>query len=84
VFASALGLGSDDAGFLREVLLRAAVERECVPGEKDEFGQRYTLDFELESAGGRERVRSGWIVRQNENFPRLTTCYIVLSKRKTR
>ena len=81
VFAAALGLARTDADFLRRVLLRAAVEQECVAGEADQFGRRYTVDFELEMLAGRHRIRSGWIVRSGETFPRLTTCYVIRAKR---
>ena len=79
VFASALGISQHHAEFLRRVLLTAAIENGCVAGEADEFGQRYTLDFFLETAKGRKRVRSGWIVRHGEDFPRLTTCFVLKS-----
>jgi hypothetical protein len=81
VFHAALGVGAADADGLRRRLLKAALEEECVPGESDEFGKRYTLDFRMETATGKARVRSGWIVRRNEHVPRLTTCYVLLRRR---
>jgi len=77
VLASTLGLTKSDADFLREALLRAAWEMECVAGEADEYGRRYTLDFELRTALGERRIRSGWIVREGEVFHSLTTCYVL-------
>jgi hypothetical protein len=35
------------------------------------------LDFEMRTAVGTATVRSGWIVRHGEDFPRLTSCYVV-------
>jgi hypothetical protein len=35
------------------------------------------IDFLLEHTGRRALVRSAWIVLVNENFPRLTSCYIL-------
>lgn len=80
VFKAALGLTRNDAGFLRDALLSAALGQDCQVGEADDYGQRYTLIFLLETAAGRCQVRSGWIVRHDEDFPRLTTCYVVVSK----
>lgn len=80
VFAAMLGLTQADAEFLRDALLRAAREETATAGEADDFGQRYTVDFVLSTAGGRRRVRSGWIVRHGEDFPRLTTCFVLKSK----
>ncbi len=84
VFAAALGLTQRDAEFLRTALLAAAREQDCVPGETDDFGRRYTLDFHLETAAGRRQIRSGWIVLHGEDFPRLATCYVVTSERRRR
>jgi hypothetical protein len=80
VFKAVLGLTRADADFLRRQLLVAARASDCQPGEADDYGQRYTVDFPLEIAARRRQVRSGWIVRHNENFPRWTTCYVIISK----
>jgi hypothetical protein len=77
VFSVALGLGADDAEELRETLLSAARSEEAVTGEEDEYGKRYVLDFDMRSAVGTATVRSGWIIRHGEDFPRLTSCYVV-------
>lgn len=74
VFASILGLTVDDAEELRTALLSAASSEDAVPAESDEYGERYMLDFEMETEMGGATVRSGWIVRRGEGFPRLTSC----------
>jgi hypothetical protein len=78
VFAAVLGLTQADADLLREELLIAAREGDAVECEADEYGVRYTLDLELMGKQGRAKVRSAWIVLRNEQFPRLTTCYVLL------
>ena len=80
VFAATLGLTRRDAESLRQMLLKAAISEECRPGEADDYGQRYTLDLFVATDRGRRLVRSGWIVRSGEDFPRLTSCYVVKSK----
>ena len=77
VFAAALGLGFDDAEWLREKLLNIANSEDCRPGRKTEYGQRYLIDFELSHEQKSGQVRSIWIVRKGENFPRLVTCYVI-------
>ena len=77
VFASALGLTREDAGVLREALLSAAVSEEAIPAESDEYGERYMLDFELETNVGTAVIRSGWIVRREEEFPRFVSCWVL-------
>jgi hypothetical protein len=77
VFAAALGLTAEDAEFLRDALLNAAKSYDAVPNEEIEYGQLYVLDFPISRPVGRAMVRSGWIVRKGEDFPRLTSCYVL-------
>lgn len=79
VFRTVLGLTRDHAGELRDALLRAAVQSDASAGEADRFGRRYLIDFDFESRGPKTvaKIRSGWIVRTGEDFPRFTTCYIL-------
>jgi hypothetical protein len=77
VFAAVLGLRKDDAGFLGQALREAARECEVAPTLEDDYGQRCMLDFDMAGPAGEGRVRSVWIVRRNENFPRFVTCYVL-------
>lgn len=77
VFASTLGLIAEDAGRLRDALLSAALSEEAIPTESDQYGERYVLDFEMRTDTGTATVRSGWIVRRGEGFPRLTRCWVL-------
>jgi hypothetical protein len=81
VFAAALGLTTMDAATLQNTLLEAARNVEAIPGERDAYGQRYTIDFEMRTATGAAMVRSGWIILHHESFPRLTTCYVSQRRR---
>lgn len=76
VFASALGLRKEDAEWLRDRLLTAAGEEEAMIVAESRFGTLYTLDFRLTTSSGSAVIRSGWIVRFLEDYPRLTTCYV--------
>jgi hypothetical protein len=77
VFASALGITQADTEFLNQQLLEAALNRDAKAGQADTYGRRYIVDFECMHAGRRATIRSGWIVRRGESFPRLTTCYVL-------
>ena len=77
VFAAALGLAQTDAEFLREALLRAAREVDTLEGESDEYGDRFTVDFELNRGSRRAIVRSAWIVLRDETVPRMTSCFVL-------
>lgn len=75
LFAALLGMTVVDAEALRDILYDVVTKQGAVAGEKDEFGQRYQIDFKLEWQGNEAMVRSAWIVRPDEDFPRLVTCY---------
>jgi hypothetical protein len=76
VFAAVLGLTADDAELLRDALLQAALTEDATPTEQDAFGQRYVIDVQMQGPQGTAIVRSAWIVRTGEQFPRLTSCYV--------
>ncbi len=78
VFEGALGLTARDAEVLRTALLQAARTGDTVKsGEHDSHGRRYILDFPWTWLGRQATIRSAWIIRPNEDFPRLTSCYVL-------
>ena len=77
VFASATGLTADHADELQAALLQAAGSEEALAGDRDEYGQRFVVDFTMQGPAGTARLRSSWIVRSDEEFPRLTSCYVI-------
>jgi|SRR5215213_4256726 len=81
VFAASLGLTAADASKLRRKLLEVACTEEAQLGELDMYGQRYTIDFEMETEVAKAIVRSGWIILRDETTPRLTTCFVKRKKR---
>lgn len=76
VFASALGLTIDDVEQLRDALLIAVQSEDGVATLRDEFGQRYVVDFIMETTFRQASVRSIWIIRTAEDFPRLVSCFV--------
>jgi hypothetical protein len=82
VFRSALGLDQSHAEELRQKLLDLAATADAVPSENDDQGQRYMIDFTLAGPSKMVPVRSCWIVLAREDFPRLTTCYVLKKKMK--
>lgn len=77
VFAAALGLTRNDAAWLRDGLLRAAMESDCFLGPLTPHGQRYVVDFDLSRGEKTCRIRSVWNLRPNEDSPRLITCFVI-------
>lgn len=77
VFAAACGIEAPHAELLRQALLDAAVQSEATPTASDSFGTRYVVEFTVQGPTGSASVRSLWIVRAEEDFPRLISCYVV-------
>ncbi len=77
VFKSALGWTADQAENIRHLLLAAALREDAAFLGADDYGQRYALDFAVQGAGRVATVRSLWIVRHGDDFPRFTSCYVL-------
>jgi hypothetical protein len=78
VFESALGITTANKEILARALLSAAKNsNDFVSLGDNGFGETYTLRFRLTTEKASATVLSAWIIKRNENFPRLTTCFIV-------
>ncbi len=75
LFLSVLGMTATNAEELRQILLEVIKTHEVQLGRQDVFGQRYTLDFTIEWQNRSTTLRSGWLIEQGSEIPRLTTCY---------
>jgi len=78
-FEEKLGIGQDDAEFLRQAIQEAISKSDAVEQKPTPYGRRFVVDFQLERGQGviwyKAVVRTAWIIRNDENFPRLTTCF---------
>ncbi len=77
LFEELLGISLENTDKLVEMLERAARESDAVVGRQDHYGQRYVIDFQAQGTSGPLVLRSAWIIRAGETFPRLVTCYIL-------
>lgn len=77
VFKSSLNLDIEDAETLRNVLLDVVHEKMAVPTKRNAYGQKYVIDFKMSHSGRTAEIRTVWIVRDDENFPRFVTCYVL-------
>ena len=77
LFKSALGLTAQDTVEFQNMLLAAARSDDVVQLSADDYGQRYVLDFSVKRRSTQATIRSLWIIRSGEDFPRLATCYIL-------
>jgi len=77
VFKSALNITTDNLEELKNALLNAVKNYEATPTKSNQYGQKYIIDFPMTHQNRTATIHSVWIVRYNENFPRLVTCYII-------
>jgi ATP-dependent helicase YprA (DUF1998 family) len=77
LFQSKLGINRNNSHILKQALREAAIDKSVTLRKQDEYGNHYTMKFRLTTAMGESLILAGWIVRQGENFPRLTSCYPV-------
>ncbi|BAZ51781.1 hypothetical protein NIES4103_44390 [Nostoc sp. NIES-4103] len=75
LFLSSLGMTADNAEELRQILLEIVKTHEASLGKRDEFGQRYIIDFTLEWQDKSATIRSAWMIENDSDIPKLTTCY---------
>lgn len=78
VFLSALGMSASDADSLRGILLaEAAMNNDVSMVNADKYGCRYSLDVVVSRGSRVALIRSAWIIKAGEDFPRLTSCYVL-------
>lgn len=78
VFLSALGMAAPDADKLRDILqAAAAVNNEVSMTSADKYGCRYSFDSAVAWNSREAIVRSAWIIKTGEDFPRLVSCYVL-------
>jgi hypothetical protein len=61
----------------RALIHAAATSENAAYRGHNGFSEVYELRFQLTTRQGKATVLSAWIIRQNEDFPRLITCFIV-------
>jgi hypothetical protein len=82
VFLEKLGFTRGDAVQLRQLILEAILKADAKEQTPTEYGRRFIVDFKVTKVEEANllvsfvRVRSAWMIRNEEDFPRLTTCFI--------
>ncbi|MCF8076871.1 MAG: hypothetical protein K9L23_21935 [Desulfotignum sp.] len=76
VFLSLLGITSEKSPELINQIRKKIMGADCLKGDADAYGQRFTVDVEIEIDTKKAVVRTGWILKQNETRPVFTTCYV--------
>jgi hypothetical protein len=70
-----------DAELLRRLILKAILTEEATEQKPTEYGRRFVVDFGIERGVGiiqfKAIVRTAWIIKNDEDFARLTTCFML-------
>jgi len=78
VFEAALGISLVNKHELEDALLSAAANADQFESRGDNgHGEVFVLKFPYQNGCGTATILSAWIVLQEEDFPRLVTCYII-------
>jgi hypothetical protein len=77
LFSSILGIKKENAQQLKNIILEAVKTNDATKADESIYGKRFIVEFMLKNNKGEAKVRSTWIIRKYENYPRLTSCYIV-------
>jgi hypothetical protein len=77
VFRQTLGISYDDADWLRDAFLAALSGADAIELERDMYGVRWRADVTLARQNRRAVVRTVWMFRAGERFPRFVTCWVL-------
>ncbi|GAB3499947.1 hypothetical protein GCM10027341_24270 [Spirosoma knui] len=77
VFYVALGITLANWEALKTAVLNAVLLNPAEYGGRNSYGKLYAVDFVMTYNSKTATVRTSWIIHDNENFPRLTSCYII-------
>jgi hypothetical protein len=77
VFMSALGFSLEHFQELKEGILNEILESEATQTEINQYGVLYVIDVNIKNPPKEATVKTSWIVRKDEDFPRLTSCYVI-------
>jgi hypothetical protein len=77
VFMSALGFSLEHFQELKEGILNEILESEATQTEINQYGVLYVIDVNIKNPPKEAMVKTSWIVRKDEDFPRLTSCYVI-------
>ncbi|MFN3351817.1 DUF6883 domain-containing protein [Pseudorhodoplanes sp.] len=77
VFRQTLGVGRDDADWLKGAILAALSGVDAVELERDVYGARWRADVALTRQNRQAVVRTVWMIRAGERIPRFVTCWVL-------
>jgi hypothetical protein len=78
VFEVALGITQGDAEYLESEIQKAILTQDAKPTQNTIYGQKFELQFDMLGLNRKTaKVLTVWIIRHDEDFPRLVTTYVI-------
>jgi hypothetical protein len=77
MFRNRLGIILENKDLLEAALLESVINHEAEIHNMTEYGIQYNVRFWMTTEAGNSWVLGCWIIRSDENFPRLTNAYPV-------
>jgi hypothetical protein len=77
VFMSALGFSLENFQDLKDGILNKILGNDATQTEINQYGTLYVVDLEIQNPPKKAIVRTSWIIKVHEDFPRLTSCYVI-------
>lgn len=71
-----MNLTAADSHKLKDEIADAVSKNEAYETFSDKYGKRFFVDVKIVNFDKSEIVRTLWIVKRNEDFPRFISCYI--------
>ena len=75
LFKAKLGITLDNQEQLIAAILEAVNTQPITYSTTSRYGDKYVIDFIMETEVGISQIRSAWIIPFKENYPRLTSIY---------
>jgi hypothetical protein len=76
VFRAAMGIDGSHAGWLRMENLKALPNAIAKPTLQDHYGMRYAADITITRQNREVLIRTAWIIRDDEDFPRFISAWV--------
>ncbi len=75
MFRNRLGITLANRELLETALLESVLKNDAIIHKNDEYGTQYDVKFLMTTEFGSSLVIGCWIIRKDEDFPRLTNTY---------
>jgi hypothetical protein len=76
VFRAALGIDGSNAAWLRLQILEALPNADAKATLHDHYGMRYAADLTIARQNREVVIRTAWIIRDGEDFPRFISAWV--------